>query len=196
MAVKLGLLQSELPILARARKHWIVLFTLPHKFVWIGLLVLFFAAVAQPDPMALLFTAVIATIGFFRWQTWRAEVILITRTRIIRVRGVPETTSSESSLRLDRISGAVLEQSVPGKILNYGSIEIESPGQHPDVRLLKIIARPHPFYLQLRRVVFGEGIDLDPDDRPQDFITAPLPRLPPPPEVRPRRSDTRRSRRP
>ena len=192
MAVKLGLLPSELPILARARKHWIVMFAIPNKYASIALLVLFFAAVGKPDPMALLFTVVIATLGFFRWQTWRAEVILITRTRIIRLRGVPETTSSESSLRLDRISGAVLEQSVPGKILNYGSIELEAPGQHPDVRLLQVIARPQAFYLQLRRVVFGEGIDLDPDDRPQDFITAPLPRLP---ETPPRRSEIRRRRR-
>jgi hypothetical protein len=196
VAVKLGLLPSELPILARARKHWIVMFALPNKYVSIGLLVLFFAAVGEPDPMALLFTVVIATMGFFRWQTWRAEAVLLTRTRLIRVRGVPETTTSESSLRLDRISGAVLEQSVPGKLLNYGMIEIEAPGSHPDVRLLKMIARPQRFYLQVRRVVFGEGIDLDPDDRPQDFITAPLPRLPPPPEVRPRRSEPRRSRRP
>jgi hypothetical protein len=181
MAVRLGLLRSELPIVARARKHWIVLFTPPHKYVSIGLVLLFFAAVGQPDPMVLVFAVVVSVMGFFRLQTWRAEVILITRTRIIRVRGVPETTSSESSLRLDRISGAVLEQSVPGKWLNYGSIEIESPGQHPDVRLLRVIARPHPFYLKLRQAVFGEGIDLDPDDRPQNFITAPLPRLPPPP---------------
>lgn len=188
MAVKLGLLPSELPILARARKHWIVMFAPPHKYVSIGLLLLFFSAVGQPDPMVLVFAVVIATIGFFRWQTWRAEVILLTRTRVIRVRGVPETTTSESSLRLDRISGAVLEQSVPGKLLNFGSIEIEAPGQHPDVRILKVIARPQRFYLQLRRVVFGEGIDLDPDDRPQDFITAPLPRLPPPEVRRPRRT--------
>jgi hypothetical protein len=192
MAVKFGLLPSELPIIARARKHWIVIFAPPHKYVSIGLVVLFFAAVGQPDPMVLLFAVVIATMGFFRWQTWRAEAILITQTRLIRVRGVPETTSSESSLRLDRISGVVLEQTVLGKILNYGSIEIEAPGQHPDVRLLKVIARPQRFYLQLRRVVFGKDVDLDPDDRPQDFITSPLPRLPeplpPPPGIRwPRR---------
>jgi hypothetical protein len=180
MAVKLGLLPSERPIIARARKHWIVIFAPPHKYVSIGLVVLFFAAVGQPDPMVLLFAVVIATMGFFRWQTWRAEAILITQTRLIRVRGVPETTSSESSLRLDRISGVVLEQTVLGKILNYGSIEIEAPGQHPDVRLLKVIARPQRFYLQLRRVVFGKDVDLDPDDRPQDFITSPLPRLPEP----------------
>jgi hypothetical protein len=196
MAVKLGLLPSELPILARARRHWIVMFALPHKYVSIALLVLLFAAVGRPDPMALLFAAIIATMGFFRWQTWRAEAVLLTRTRLIRVQGVPETTTSESSLRLDRISGAVLEQSVPGKLLNYGKIEIEAPGSHPDVRLLKMIAQPQRFYLQLRRVVFGEGIDLDPDDRPQDFITAPLPRLPPPSEARPRRSHPRRPPRP
>lgn len=183
----MALLPSELPVLARARHHWIVMLRLPHKYVGTGLLVLLLAAIAQPDPMVLWFSVIVGGIGFFRWQTWRAEVIIITRSRLIRVRGVPETTSSESSLRLDRISGAVLEQTVVGKILNYGSIEIESPGQHPDVRLLVKIGRPHPFYLQLRRVVFGEGIDLDPDDRPQDFITAPLPRLPPPQPPQPRR---------
>jgi Bacterial PH domain len=194
VAIKLGLLPSELPIVARARKHWIVLFAPPHKYVSIGLVVLFLAAIGRPDPMVLLFAVVIATIGFLRWQTWRAEVILLTRTRLIRVRGVPETTSSESSLRLDRISGAVLEQTVLGKILNYGSIEIEAPGQHPDVRLLKIIAQPQRFYLQLRRVVFGKDVDLEPDDRPQNFITSPLPRLPQPSQ--PPRARFRQPRRP
>jgi hypothetical protein len=182
--VKLGLLPSEMPVLARARHHWIVMLRPTNRIVAVGLLVLFLAAVAKPDPMVLVLAVVVGTIGFLRWQVWRAEVVLITRTRIIRVRGVPETTSSESSLRLDRIAGAVLVQTVPGKLLNYGSIEIEAPGQHPDVRLILKIARPHPFYLQLRRVVFGEGIDLDPDDRPQDFITAPLPRLPEPRRTR------------
>ncbi|PZS16477.1 MAG: hypothetical protein DLM57_10340 [Pseudonocardiales bacterium] len=181
----LGLLPSELPVLGRARHHWIVMFRLPHRVLSVALVVLLLAAVGQPDPMALVFGVVLSGLGFLRWQTWRAEVILLTRSRIIRVRGVPETTSTESSLRLDRISGAVLEQTVIGKLLNYGSIEIEAPGQHPDVRQLVKIARPHRFYLQVRRVVFGEGIDLDPDDRPQDFITAPLPRLPEPPRLRP-----------
>lgn len=174
-----ALLPSELPVLGRARHHWIVMLRPPHRITLVVVLVLFLAAVGRPDPMILVFVLAISAVVFVRWQTWRAEIILLTRSRIIRIRGVPETTSTESSLRLDRISGAVLEQTVMGKLLNYGSIEIEAPGQHPDVRLLVKIARPHPFYLQVRRVVFGEGIDLDPDDRPQDFITAPLPRIRP-----------------
>lgn len=147
----------------------------PDRVLAIVLLVLLVAAVAQPNPFGVLFVLTLAGAVFLRWQTWRAETIILTRSRIIRVRGVPETTSSESSLRLDRISGVVLEQTVLGKLLDYGSIELEAPGQHPDVRQLVKIARPHPFYLQVRQVVFAEGVDLDPDERRQDFITAPLP---------------------
>jgi hypothetical protein len=178
-------LPSELPVLARTRHHWIVLFRLPHRILGAALLVLLVAAVFAPDPMAGVFLLVVATMAFLRWQTWHAEWVILTRRRVIRVRGVPETTTTESSLRLDRISGAVLEQTVLGKLLNYGTIELEAPGQHPDVRKLVNIARPHRFYLQVRKVVFGIGADLDPDDSPQDYITAPLPVIRPPGPPRP-----------
>jgi hypothetical protein len=177
-------LPSEIPVLARAQHHWIVLFRRPHPILAGALLVLLVAAIFAPKPMAPVFLLVLGTVIFVRVQTWRAEWLILTRRRVIRVRGVPETTSSEASLRIDRISGAVLEQTVLGKILNYGSIELEAPGQHPDVRLLVKIARPHRFYLEVRKVVFGSAVDLDPDDNPQDYITAPLPiiapRRPPP----------------
>jgi hypothetical protein len=172
-------LPSELPVLGRAQHHWIIMLRRPHPILGVALLVLLLAAILFPTTMAPLFLIVLGAIVFVRWQTWRAEWIILTRRRIIRVRGVPETTKSESSLRLDRISGAVLEQTVLGKLLNYGSIELEAPGQHPDVRKLVNIARPHPFFRQVRKVVFGTGIDLEPDDNPQDYITAPLPFLGP-----------------
>ncbi|HEX3335634.1 MAG TPA: PH domain-containing protein [Jatrophihabitans sp.] len=174
-----ALLPSELPVRARTRHHWIVLLRPPHKFLLLALLVLLIAAAAQPKPMAYLFGAVIAALVFLRWQTWQAEAIILTGKRIIRVQGVPETTSSEASLRVDRISGARLVETVPGKLLGYGTIELEAPGDHPDVRRLKKIARPREFYLQLRTVVFGEGIKPDPDDDPGEFVTEPLPFLPP-----------------
>lgn len=174
-----ALLPSELPVRARTRHHWVVLFRPPHKLLLLALAVLLVAAIVQPNPMAWILGLVVAALGFVRWQTWQAEWIIITSKRIIRVQGVPETTSSEASLRIDRISGARLVQTVPGKILDYGTIELEAPGDHPDVRRLSKIARPKPFFLQLRRVVFGEPHGPDPDDHPQDQITAPLPALPP-----------------
>ena len=155
------------------------MFRLPHKLLGIALIVLFAAAWVQPDPMAWMFVLVLAALGFLRWQTWNAEWIILTGKRIIRVQGVPETTSTEASLRIDRVSGARLIQTVPGKVFNYGTIELEAPGDHPDVRRLRRIARPHEFYLAVRRVVFGDGVHPDPDDDPREYATEPLPFLPP-----------------
>lgn len=174
-------LQSELPVLAQARHHWIVLLRRPHIVLLVALLVLLVAAIVQPWPMAMLLILVLGAFGFLRWQTWRAEKIILTSRRIIRVRGVPETTSAESSLRLDRISGAVLEQTVLGKILGYGDVELEAPGQHPDVRQLVRISNPNGFYMQVRKVIFGNELDLELEDRPQSHSTQPLPKLSPPP---------------
>lgn len=172
-----ALLPSELPVLARTRRHWIVMFSRPHP-VAIGVLLAFLlGAVIRPDPFLLVAGLVFGAVAYLRWQAWRAEWVIITRRRIIRVRGIPETTKTESSLRIDRVSGAVLEQTVWGKLLNYGTIELEAPGSHPDVRSLTKIARPHAFYLQVRKVVFGGAEDLDPDDAAPTVDTAPLPLL-------------------
>lgn len=170
-----ALLPSELPVRARTRHHWIVLFRPPHKLLGLALVLLVVMAVVSPDPMVWPLLLVFGALAFLRWQTWQAEWVILTGKRIIRVQGVPETTSSEASLRIDRISGARMIQTVPGKILGYANIELEAPGDHPDVRRLKRIGHPHEFYLQLRRVVFGEPHAPDPNDEPQEYITEPLP---------------------
>jgi hypothetical protein len=169
-------MQSELPELARTRHHWIVLVQPPSKWASLGLLVLFFAAVFWPFPFLVIFLVVAVAGAALRWQTWRAELIILTRKRVLRVRGVPETTTSEASLRVDRISGARLVQTVPGKILDYGTIELEAPGDHPDVRHLVRIAAPIRFYDQLRTVIFASDRDPDPNDGGAAYITEPLPR--------------------
>jgi len=186
-----ALLPSELPVLGTAKLHWTVLLRRPHWLMLLALGVLFAAAVYKPNPMALLFLLVIVAVVVVRVQTWRAEQVILTRRRIIRVRGVPETTSSEASLRLDRVSGVMLVQTVPGKMFKYGNIELEAPG-HPDVRVLTRIARPHEFYLAVRRAIFTDDTDFDPDEPPPPEIvesdTAPLPfffeRRPPGPRLR------------
>lgn len=152
------------------------MFRLPHRVLLIALLLLLVMAVISPNPMGWLLLIVLGGLGFLRWQTWQAEWVVLTSKRIIRVQGVPETTSSEASLRVDRISGARMVQTVPGKLLGYATIELEAPGDHPDVRRLKRIANPHTFYLELRRVVFGEPSAPDPNDEPPEHTTEPLPR--------------------
>lgn len=173
-------LPSELPIRASVRHHWIVMFRKPPLFFTVVLLILLAAAVFQPWPMTAPFALLFGSFAFLRWQKWNAETVILTRLRVVRVRGVPETTTTESSLRLDRISGAVLEQTVLGKLLNFGTIELEAPGNHPDFRKLVKIEHPREFYMKLRLAIFGENVAPDPDDDPQEYVTAPLPLVRPP----------------
>ena len=172
-----ALLPSELPVLAQVQHHWVVLLRRPHPVLLGALVVLLIAAAFDPNPMAWVFVLFCVAAAYVRWQAWRAEWVILTRRRIIRVRGIPETTTSEASLRVDRISGAVLEQTVLGKLLDYGTIEIEATGQHPDVRRLAMMARPRAFYLQLRSLIF------DGEPGPEEYPTAPLPHLPPTPRL-------------
>jgi hypothetical protein len=158
---------SELPEIARTRHHWIVLLRPPPRWGWISTLVLLVWALIAPAVWVVVFVLLVA-VGFLRWQTWSAEMIILTKRRILRVRGVPETTSTEAWLRIDRVSGARLVQTVPGKVLGYGTVELEAPGNHPDVRKLVKIAEPHEFYGKLRARVFAERSRPDPDDAPHD----------------------------
>ena len=172
-------LPSELPVRCRVRHHWIVLLAPPHKVLAVALAVLLVAAILDPNPMAWLLAVIVVVAAALRWQTWRAEQVILTGKRVIRVQGVPETTSVEASLRIDRVSGARITETVPGKILGYGTIELEAPGEHPGVRKLVRIKDPQGFYLELRRVIFNEpGTDPDSGDL-TDYLTAPLPQLDP-----------------
>lgn len=187
-----ALLPSELPVRCEAHQHWIVLFTPPHKWWLAAFGVALLVAVFDPDPFAWALILVVALVGFFRWRTWRAERVILTGKRIIRLQGIPETTTTETSLRIDRVSGARIVETVPGKLLGYGTIELEAPGEHPGVRKLRRICDPNEFYLEVRSIIFGEPgsprtDDLgDPDGpvrrpaRPVSSDTLPLPRVYPP----------------
>jgi hypothetical protein len=173
------LMRSELPVVTTTRHHPIVLLRLPSIWGMLGLAALVLWALMTPAIWFVVIVLIVVTM-LFRWQTWQAERIILTRKRIIRVQGVPETTTSEAFLRVDRVSGIRIVQSVPGKLLDYATIDLEAPGNHPDVRHLVKIWHPHAFYRDLRHLVFSEQRP-DPDDvgtngLPED-ATAPLPRI-------------------
>ena len=172
-----ALLESELPVQARARHHGIVVFRPPHRY-WAAAFLGAFVASWFVPALRWILLAWVLWVLFLRYREWLAERVIVTKKRIIRVQGIPETTTAESWLRLDRVSGVRIEQTVAGKLLRYATIHLEAPGDHPGVRKLEKIANPHEFYRQLRRIVMGESAPYDPDDQPADFVTEPLPVLP------------------
>lgn len=185
-------LPSELPVRAVAQQHWIVLLRPPRRLTAALLTVLFVAAWIRPHRFTWVFVLVAAFLLALRWREWRAERVLLTGKRIIHVQGTVETTSSENSLRVDRVSGVRYIETVPGKMLGFATIELEAPGNHPGVSRLKRLGHPEDFYLALRDVVYGERhAGPDPDEAPpHDVVTTPIPYLAadePPPRPRPPR---------
>ncbi len=173
-----ALLPSEGPIRARARQHWIVLLRRPHRWAFYAALILFAVALLSRNGTAwivlLLFLAVSA---WLRVREWRAERFLLTGKRMIHVSGTVETTTSEASLRVDRISGIRLIETPLGKVMHYANLEVEAPGDHPGLSRLIRLSNPSRFYDELRYLVYGEPGRPDPDDGPTEYVTAPLPQL-------------------
>ncbi len=162
----------------RIRHHWVVLFRLPSLWGWIGLAVLGAIGITSGWlgwlPLLILLVSVMA----FRIQEWRAEIIELDQLTIRRASGVRETTVSRALIRVDRISGLVVTRTVPGKLLGYGSLHLEAPGDHPGFGNLHRIQDPDTTFLLIQALMFRIPSDTDPDDIGSDARhTAPLPAL-------------------
>ena len=166
------------------RQHSIMLFLRPaHRRYVILLAVLAVAALIGGGRFVWLFALTAALLALLRYRVWAAERIILTNKRIIHIHGVLETTRTEASLRLDRISGLRLIETFPGRMLGYATISVEAPGDHPGLKHLYRMSRVDQFYEHLRDIVFHEDRSADPDDVPGDYITAELPDLTAPPYV-------------
>jgi uncharacterized membrane protein YdbT with pleckstrin-like domain len=58
----------------------------------------------------------------WRWWHWRTEEYLITNRRLLKVSGIFNKRSGDSSL--EKINDAILEENVLGRLLDYGDLDI------------------------------------------------------------------------
>lgn len=137
--------QSE-KILYMTRQHWITLLrnivvdgALAAIFLIGGLLL---TAVPGIGPLGLL-SYVLLLLPFVhfmqRFLYWHSEQYIITNRRVVQVEGVINKHVIDSSL--EKVNDVVLTQSVLGRFLNYGNIEILT-GSEIGVNLLERIAGP------------------------------------------------------
>ena len=64
----------------------------------------------------------------FNYWVWRTEEYLVTNRRMMKVTGVINKRSADSSL--EKINDAILEENLLGRILNYGALQIQSAGEN------------------------------------------------------------------
>jgi uncharacterized membrane protein YdbT with pleckstrin-like domain len=140
------ILQPGEKVLYSTNAHWI--FYLPAIAAWIGVLALVAASGAFP-PIALVglpAAAVIAVValyftirGWFHRFTTETDV---TDRRVVHKTGFINRHTFE--IALDKIASVEVDQSIPGRLLNYGNVTIVSMGEVKP-QPIKTIASPLAF---------------------------------------------------
>lgn len=121
-------------IVLRTRQHWLALIGRARAGVVLflgGLVLLFLIAYFNVAPgalrdilsgIALIMLALGAIVFLYRLWIWWAQDFIITNRRLLKVTGVLNKRSGDSSL--EKINDAVLIQSLFGRMFNYGDLEI------------------------------------------------------------------------
>ncbi|HEU4673677.1 MAG TPA: PH domain-containing protein [Candidatus Limnocylindrales bacterium] len=119
-------------VLLRSRQHWlapIIDGRYPWALLLAGLVLMVLSSALGDSPArtvlgyAILVDLVfaIAWLGLVYWRWW-AQDYLVTNRRVIKVEGVLNKHTADSSL--EKINDAVLDQNVFGRMLNYGDLDI------------------------------------------------------------------------
>jgi uncharacterized membrane protein YdbT with pleckstrin-like domain len=128
-----SLLANGEVIVYRGRQHWlaplsdslrpIVLFLLGLVILFLAVFIkasgAFWTVMAFVSLVLLLVGAVWTGIVYF---TWRAQEYFITNRRVLKVEGLVDKKSGDSSL--DKINDAVLSQGLVARLFGYGNLEI------------------------------------------------------------------------
>jgi uncharacterized membrane protein YdbT with pleckstrin-like domain len=167
-----SLLGKNEQILWRARQHWIVLSAnfVINLFIFIVIWAIYGAAgmlgagwlgdfLRSNRGIALI--ALLFPIGWFGWEflQWWAEEYLITTHRVVQTEGLINKHTKDSAL--EKINDITLNQSVLGRLLGYGDLDIIT-GSDMGTNLLKRLAKPVEFKKTLleQKNKLSDGEDL------------------------------------
>ena len=120
-------------IARRDHQHWLALFLDARAAVgvWIVAILLLVATIVfnlSVDVRNIVGIIVIvlailgAVIFAYQWLRWRNEDYIVTNRRILKVTGIVNKRSADSSL--EKINDLVLEENLLGRMLGYGDLDI------------------------------------------------------------------------
>jgi uncharacterized membrane protein YdbT with pleckstrin-like domain len=129
-----SLLAKDEHVVYRGRQHWLAPLAdglRPIVLVLLGLLLLVLQAAGMwpAKDLGLIWTLLwaipllvgLAWIGII-YFTWRAQEYVITTRRVLKIEGLLDKKSGDSSL--DKINDAILEQGIWARIFHYGELQI------------------------------------------------------------------------
>ena len=123
------LLAKDEQILYRGRQHWLAPLSdglRPIVLILVGLVLLLAQANFGWTGALLAVPGVLLLVGVvwfgIVYLTWRSEEYIITSRRVLKIEGLLDKKSGDSSL--DKINDAVLKQGLLARILHYGDLQI------------------------------------------------------------------------
>jgi hypothetical protein len=130
-----------------ARQHWLVL-VVAALVDSILTVVIIAVALALGGIAALLAILAVFPIAHFvfRYLNWYNLQFIVTNRRVMEIRGVINKRASDSSL--EKVNDVVLEQSILGRFLDYGTVEIIT-GSDIGVNFFRNIAHPVRFKTEM-----------------------------------------------
>ncbi|HLQ61935.1 MAG TPA: PH domain-containing protein [Candidatus Acidoferrales bacterium] len=147
------LLPGETLVL-RQHRHWVVLF----KALWWSLLLLVLAGLAsllihaeffRRGEKLLLIAAVLVLVGLnaiISWIRWNSYYFVLTDQRVILNKGV--FSRSTKIIAIDRVQDCSTQETLLGRILGYGRVEIDAAGA-AGAEVLDHLPRPGQFRDQI-----------------------------------------------
>jgi uncharacterized membrane protein YdbT with pleckstrin-like domain len=134
-------LKNNEQVLFKTQHHWVVLLNsfLISLFIF-GLFVLFFSLKENPSPWILVIG--LFSFGYFGYKYFerRFDIWVVTNLRIIDEQGVFSISAKESPL--EKINNVTYHQSLTGRMLGFGDIEIQTAAEMGATTYHKI-ARPN-----------------------------------------------------
>jgi uncharacterized membrane protein YdbT with pleckstrin-like domain len=145
-------------ILHTTRRHWIVI----AKPVAIWLLILliggFLGFATSPEQTRTLIdrivgiVALVATIyAVWKVAQWIAAAYVITDQRVLEIEGL--FARKVSAVPLMKVTDTTFRRTVPGRILGYGDLMLDSPGEKPGLSTLTVLPRPVELYRMIMSLV-------------------------------------------
>jgi uncharacterized membrane protein YdbT with pleckstrin-like domain len=125
-----SVLQPGEKLIAMGRLSWIVY----HRAIWlliVGIIAIVLERIYSHDTIVFLVTAALFGIltiisAFQGWfQRWTTE-IAVTDRRVIYKRGFINRHTIE--MNMDKVASVDVDQSVPGRLLNYGTVTVQGTG--------------------------------------------------------------------
>lgn len=115
----------------------------------------------------------------FAWRGWEWNVahIVVTDRRIFEVSGL--IARRVASMPLTKVTDMTYHRSLLGRLLGYGDLRVESPGQEQSVEQIAFLPKPDDFYRTVTSLVMAKSPNHREDlaDRVDTEDTGPLPRV-------------------